>query len=97
MPSKFSGGTREGARPVLGAEDILQDLGVTLRLEDRRKLPLEEEEKAVIALLSGDPLHVDELCQATELAMSQLLGLLMQLEIKGAVRQLPGKFFIRSY
>ncbi|MFO7638511.1 MAG: DNA-processing protein DprA [bacterium] len=87
---------REGARPVLGAEDILQDLGVALHLEERQKLPLEEEEKAVIAILSGDPLHVDEICQATELAMARLLGVLMQLEVKGAVRQLPGKFFVRS-
>ncbi|HDR00039.1 MAG TPA: DNA-protecting protein DprA [candidate division WOR-3 bacterium] len=88
---------REGARPVLGAEDVLCDLGVALHFEERQKLPLEEEEKNVIALLSGDPQHVDEIAQMTELAMARLLGVLMQLEVKGAVRQLPGKFFIRCY
>jgi DNA processing protein len=87
----------EGARPVLGAEDVLRDLGVALHLEERRKLPLEGEERAVMNLLSGDPLHVDELRQGSELSMARLLGVLMQLEVKGVIRQLPGKFFVRFY
>ncbi|MFO7675790.1 MAG: DNA-processing protein DprA [bacterium] len=86
---------REGARPVLGAEDILRDLGLALHFEERQQPPLEDEEQAVVSVLSGDPRHVDELCQGLTLPMARLLGVLAQLEIKGVVRQLPGKFFVR--
>jgi DNA processing protein len=88
---------REGAKPVMGTEDVLQDLGVALHLEERAKVRLDGDEKPVLALLSGDPLHVDEVCQGTDMPMAKLLGILMQLELKGAVRQLPGKFFVRQF
>ncbi len=70
---------------------------VALHLEERAKVRLDGDEKPVLALLSGDPLHVDEVCQGIDMSMAKLLGILMQLELKGVVRQLPGKFFVRQF
>ena len=87
---------RDGARPLLSARDVLEDLGVALRLEERTRVSVAEEEKPVLAVLSGDPLHVDEICQETGIPMSALLSVLVQLEIKGLVRPLPGKLYVRQ-
>ncbi|UCG43246.1 MAG: DNA-processing protein DprA [candidate division WOR-3 bacterium] len=88
---------REGARPVTSAQDILADLGVALHLEERAKVDVTDQEKPALELLSGDPLHVDEICQELGVPVAALLSTLMQLEMKGLVRQLPGKLFVRQY
>ncbi len=87
---------REGARLVTSVEDVLRELGLAMHLEERAKIEVAEEEKPVLDFLSGDPLHVDEICQGLGMPVSRLLSVLMQLEIKGLVRQLPGKLFVRQ-
>ena len=87
---------KEGARPLTAVEDVLRDLGLALHYEERAKLELEDDEKPVLDALTGDPQHVDELCQSLGIPMSVLLGVLMRLEVKGVARQLPGKFFVRQ-
>jgi predicted Rossmann fold nucleotide-binding protein DprA/Smf involved in DNA uptake len=42
------------------------------------------------------PVHVDELVEAADVSVSELLGVLLNLELKGLVRQAPGKLFQRS-
>ncbi len=86
----------DGARIVTSVEDILQELGVALHLEERARIPVAEDEKPVLDFLSGDPLHVDEICQGLGMPVSKLLSVLMQLEVKGLVRQLPGKLFVKQ-
>ncbi len=46
--------------------------------------------------LSADPIHIDALADRSELSTADALVTLLSLEFKGAVRQLPGKLFIRS-
>lgn len=87
---------REGAKVVTQARDVLEDLGVALRLEERQQIDVSQDEKPVLQFLSGDPLHVDEICQGLAMPVPKLLSVLMQLELKGAVKQLPGKFFVRQ-
>ena len=87
---------RTGARPITCVEDILLELGLALRPDRSSVVPVADDEKPVLDALTGDPVHVDEICQGLGLPMSVLLGILMQLELKGLVRQLPGKLFVRQ-
>jgi len=41
-------------------------------------------------------LHIDELAETLERKTSEVLATLLGLELKGLVRQLPGKRFIRE-
>ena len=53
-------------------------------------------ERAVFKLLSSDdPLHIDALASASSLPISELSGVLLGLEMRELVRQLPGKCFVR--
>jgi DNA processing protein len=57
---------------------------------------LTEPEEAVWSTLGADPLHVDEVIEATGMTAAQVLSTLMVLEVKHIVRQHPGKLFTRA-
>jgi len=52
-----------------------------------------EEEKIMNLLQSKDQVHADELYHQTDLSSSLLAATLLQLEMQGLVRTLPGKFY----
>ena len=61
---------------------------------DVKKLNLSKEEEAILGKIHDRPVHIDELtrsCQETIPVMSVLL----QLELKKLIKQLPGKLFTR--
>jgi DNA processing protein len=58
---------------------------------------LSDGERAVFGLLTADePVHIDALVGASRLAVSDLSGVLLGLEMRDLVRQLPGKCFVRK-
>ncbi len=57
---------------------------------------LSRSESSVCAALSPYPVHIDELARRLKLDPGRLSGLLLGLELKGVVRQLPGKHFVLS-
>ncbi len=74
-----------GARASVGAGDAA----------NARSSPLPPDEARLIELLSTDPMHVDELARAAAIPFSELLALLLNLELRGAVHALPGKLYAR--
>ena len=99
---------REGAKLVEGTQDILEEIlpQVDLRtapdkpaVETTGKTPgvssgeLEAAEQAILKALGATPIHIDTLAADTGYQIQNLLGILMSLELKGFVTQLPGKIF----
>lgn len=88
---------RRGAILVRKAEDILEELAPLLKgflkLQDRAARDITEEEKRLCDLLSGEPKQVDTIARESGLPASKVLGVLLGLELKGAVRQITGKRF----
>jgi DNA processing protein len=98
---------KQGAKLVEGVEDILEELqgsrptislpsGVRARPGGEAETHLTDEEEKVYTLLSHTPCPVDDLIARADLAASTMAGLLLQLELKGKARQLPGLFYIRG-
>ncbi len=54
---------------------------------------LTEDEIAVIALIKEEEKHIDILIQNTSLSMPKLSATLVQLELKGLIKALPGKMY----
>ena len=87
------------ARLVLTANDIIEDVGlqrteqcVTQIEENQPKIVLTDEEQRVInAFKEGAILDWSELLAATQMSMGELAMTMMELELKGAIRTLPGK------
>ena len=72
---------------------------VGTRRERQPTLPadLSEGERSVFRLLSADaPAHIDALSEASKLPVSELTGVLLALEMRELIRQLPGKCFVRK-
>ncbi|MBU1026220.1 MAG: DNA-processing protein DprA [Candidatus Margulisbacteria bacterium] len=55
---------------------------------------LSNEEQKIVSVLSLEPRHIDSITIETEFSTQQVLSLLMMLEVKKVIRQLPGKMYI---
>lgn len=93
---------KEGARPVTEVEDIIEELGPRLdgKLEPIGSCaPMADsvsgKEETLLACLSHAPTHVDLICAQVGFELSEVLSLLVSLELKGYVRQEPGNLFLR--
>jgi DNA processing protein len=87
---------KDGARPATSVEDILRDLGIAAQRAERRTVAVAVDEQPVLDFLSSEPVHIDDICEGLGLPVAVLLSLLLQLELKGLVRQLPGKLFVKE-
>jgi DNA processing protein len=96
---------KSGAKLVETWADVVEELPSPLRErclacgEDGKKtMPdMSPEEKKIYDGLKMDELtHIDELVEARDVSVSEILAILLNLELKGLVRQAPGKFFQRS-
>jgi DNA processing protein len=91
---------KNGAIPVTSAEDILYHLGIEYEHLEKGKeevasLEVSQEERRVLECLSQYPTHLENLLAQTGFDLPQLLSLLTELELKGLVKSLPGKFYQR--
>ena len=90
---------KDGATPVATAEDILEELNLSVarkQLDFGRAAPLESaDERTLIAALNRDPQHIDAVVRRSGLAAATVSGTLALLELKGLVRDLGGMQFVR--
>jgi DNA processing protein len=100
---------KQGAKLVTSWEDVVEELPTPVRaelvpvetasIEERTTLiegSLPPTERQLYDLLSVDKSrHVDEIVEVSGLNSSGVLAALFNLEMKGVVRQLPGKQFLK--
>ncbi|MBI1908374.1 DNA-protecting protein DprA [Candidatus Uhrbacteria bacterium] len=92
---------RDGAHVATCADDILSVLGVT---DDRRGAvtppmrtgsPASPEAAAIYAVLTMEPLHIDDICRAVGLPTPLVGSTLTVMEIEGWARHIGGSRYIR--
>jgi DNA processing protein len=100
---------KQGAKLVTGWEDVVEELPTAVRAElfpveattaaERASLfeqDLSPAQRTLFGLLTTDEAkHVDELVELSGLNSSEVLPALFELEMKGIVRQMPGKNFVK--
>jgi DNA processing protein len=100
---------KQGAKLVAGWEDVVEELPTEIRAElfpveattreERASLfeqNLSPTEKLLFAMIRiEEPIHVDALVESTGLSSSETLAALCEMEMRGIIRQMPGKQFVR--
>ena len=103
VDSPASAGTnlliRQGAILVRGVEDILEELeGVAPAAKETPSSSppgLDDGQRRLWELLHQQPQHIDDLARQANRPVHEVTGALMMLEMKKAVRRLPGNMYER--
>ncbi len=86
-----------GARLVTNVNDILEALNLFMvpqHVEMQAALPDNAEERTLLALLSHEPCHVDDLIRTSELPTKTVSATLQIMELKGMVKSVGGMQFV---
>lgn len=92
---------QSGAKLVTAAEDIMDELNLTRSAVEvstsvREIAPADETERALLAHLDSEPVHIDDLCQRTGLPITRVSSALALMELKGMVSRQEGMQYVRS-
>jgi len=103
--SKTSAGTnnliKQGAKLITCCEDIIEDYSdlsqpAAQSMEQADLYFLTAEENRIIEAMGSDPNHFDYLLNISGFDFGQLSTLLLQLELRGIIRALPGNYYIKQ-
>lgn len=92
---------KEGAKLTESVEDILDELSLNFcvppaeDIDEKSLQDLTGEEKAVFLLIPYTPVHIDMIINESSLMPAKASGILMQLELKGYIKQMPGHNYTR--
>ncbi|MCK4649099.1 DNA-processing protein DprA, partial [bacterium] len=106
--SPYSKGThnliKEGAKLVEDIDDILEELKPLIEIakekgkenQDFLRPILSKEEEIIYNLVTQEPKHIDIFIQESKLPAQRAIAILTNLQIKGLIKELSGKNFIRK-
>ena len=99
---------KRGAKLVEGIDDILEEFPEAVRRAFRQRstgpgptntapMPtdLTPDEAQILALVPPEETHIETIIYASQLPAQAVASILLTLELRGLVRQFPGKFFVR--
>jgi DNA processing protein len=93
---------QQGAKLVMDANDLLDDLQILLPETKPspeaavRALPLlTDEERRVYEAIKATETSIDDIATTSELPSGTVSSILLRLELKRLVKQLPGKYFVK--
>ncbi len=102
ITTKLSRGSNElikqGAAPVLGVGEIVEELGLSLietslPRQSAGGLKLNDNETLLLKILNYEAVSLELVVQKSGLAAGEVMSALMFLEVKGLVRQMPGRLY----
>jgi len=94
---------KDGAKLVEDAQDIITELLPQIKTRprsaaspQRKETLLNEEARCILDALGQNQLQIDRIITETGLQSNRIASILLDLELKGMVRQLPGKVFAKN-
>lgn len=89
---------KEGARVVMNAEEILDELGINQIQSSKIKVSnedLSKDEAQILDILENEQLHIDEICRKLDLSAAKVSGTLLKMEISGLVQNLGSGMYCK--
>lgn len=90
---------RQGAGILLSPKDLLEELGIFHKPKVEKltenKISLETPENLVYSFLGFEPKNLGQLLELTKLELPALINVLVDLEIKGYVREVSKNYYVK--
>lgn len=90
---------KQGAKLIESYMDVLSELSIPyIAASETGSIPdglFSDIEKRVMAVMTREPLHIDQILRRSLLASAQVSSALVQLELKGAIKRFPGQLYVR--
>jgi DNA processing protein len=100
ITSSASAGTnrliQEGAKPVTGTEDVLEELSLPSVPSPREGTDLDSQARTVYDLLALEPLGISELVERTGLSHGRVSQILVDLQLRGLVAEIAGRRYTKA-
>ena len=87
---------KQGAKLVEDINDIISTCFPNHRLKADKQLHLSKEESDIFVQIGREKIHIDEIIQNTGMQTKDVIAILTQLEMKEAIREVPGGFYMRK-
>jgi DNA protecting protein DprA len=90
---------RGEAKLVINVDDILEELNLQTapqQIEMLELSPATDTEAELLRHISREPVHIDEVCRESGLPISTVSSLLAMMELKGLVREIGSKAYVRA-
>jgi DNA processing protein len=86
-----------GAKAVICAQDILQELNLTVLMPEKKNTidwtTLTDQEKLILTSLTPEALHIDKIVQISKLETRVVGSMLVNLELKGLIKNMGGQIY----
>lgn len=90
---------QDGALPLLSINDLLEQLHLeraAVQREARQTIAADPTERLLLAHLSSEPVHLDEIVRLSAMPAAQVSSLLAMMELKGLVRQSGSMRYVKG-
>ena len=85
---------RDGIKPLVFVDDILEDLNITSSHQESRTMNLTPEESKIYeVLINNGEISIDALAQLAEMSIESVISMVSIMEIKGIICYTAGKVF----
>ena len=89
----------QGAQILIGIEELLDDITTNYKYQMSRKEKsinkLSDEERKVYGYFNSYPVNLENLIRRVDLTISELLGVIVELELKGYIEEISKNYYVR--
>lgn len=87
---------KQGATLIENIEDIVEACFPGVAMIEKPAVDMNEKEGYIYSIVGFHKIHVDEIIEKSEMAAQETMALLTMLEMKEAIREIAGGFYIRQ-
>jgi len=87
---------KQGAKLIDGIEDIITTCFPNLTLKKDKQVDLDNDERYIYGIIGPIKIHIDEVIEKSGMETRHVMAILTNLELKEAIKGMPGGFYLRS-